>query len=306
LIDALNGHHLWSQRYDRNLQDIFAVQDEITKKIITAMQVKLSEGEQARSAAKGTDNLEAFLKCLQANEYFDRLSIESNALAKQLAEEAISLDPEYAYAYFIQAKSHSLDVWLRASKSPKQSYVKAMELLQKAIALDDTFAEAHGRLGFLYAMIRQYDKAVAQAEKAVSLSPNSSTAHFTLGKVLFFNGRAEESIPEYEKSIRLNPIPPNNYLWSLGLSYCWLGQYEEAIKWGEKAIHQKSDLLAHLIMTVIYSLSGREEDARVQAEKVLKISPKFTLSKFKKRLTYKNKSDVEQFISVLRKAGIPE
>jgi adenylate cyclase len=102
LIDALKGHHLWSERYDRNLKDIFAVQDEITKKIITAMQVKLTEGEQARTVAKGTNNLEAYLKCLQANEYLNRANIENDALAKQLAEEAINLDPEYAWAYYIK------------------------------------------------------------------------------------------------------------------------------------------------------------------------------------------------------------
>ena len=100
LIDALNGHHLWAKRYDRNLSDIFAVQDEITKKIITAMQVKLTEGEQIRAAARGTANLEAYLKCLQAKEYIQLVNIESIALAKQLAEEAIALDPEYAWAYY--------------------------------------------------------------------------------------------------------------------------------------------------------------------------------------------------------------
>jgi len=249
LVDALTGHHLWAKRYDRNLEDIFTVQDEITKNIITAMQVKLTEGEQIRATAKGTNNLEAYLKYLQANEYHQRLNPESNALAKQLAEEAVALDPEYAWAYYALGRSHQLDVWLRVSKSPKQSLAKAMELLQKAIVLDDTFAEAHGRLGFLYSMIRQYDKSIAEAEKAVALNPNSATAHFYLGKVLIFDGRWEESIPEYKKAIRLNPIPPNAYLWSLGLSYCWTGQCEEAITWCEKAVRQEpNSLLARMMM----------------------------------------------------------
>jgi len=126
LIDALKGNHLWSERYDRNLNDIFAVQDEITKNIITALQVKLTEGEQARSAAKGTNNLEAYLKYLQARELIHHINIETNALAKQLAEEAISLDPEYAWAYKILGQSHMLDVWLGTSKSPKDSMGKAI------------------------------------------------------------------------------------------------------------------------------------------------------------------------------------
>ncbi len=199
LVDALNGHHLWAKRYDRSLSDIFAVQDDLTKNIITAMQVKLTAGEEVKAAAKGTKNLEAYLKYLQASELINQINPESNALAKQLAEEAIALDPEYAWAYYALGRTYTLDVWLGTTKSPKQSIAKAMESLQKAIALDNTFAEAYSRLGFLYSMTRQHDKGIAEAEKAVALNPNSATAHFYLGKTLFFAGRCEESIRNTKK-----------------------------------------------------------------------------------------------------------
>jgi len=305
LIDALNGHHLWAERYDRNLSDIFAVQDEITKKIITAMQVKLTEGEQVRTAAKGTNNLEAYLKCLQANEYWNRLNIESNALAKQLTEEAIALDPEYAWAYYNLGRTQTASVWFGVSKSPKQSITKAMELFQKALVFDDTLAEAHGRIGFLYSMIGQHDKGVAEAEHGVTLNPNSALAHMMLGKILTFAGRYEESIPELKKAIRLNPIPPNIYLYSLGIAYCWTGQYEEAITWCEKAVRREpNSLFARLFMAMAYSLSGRDEEARAEAAEVLRINPKFSLEKFAKKVTYKNKTDKERCIGALRKAGL--
>jgi adenylate cyclase len=198
-----------------------------------------------------------------------------------------------------------IDVWLKSSKSPKQSLGKAMELLQKAIALDDTYAEAYGRLGFLYSMTRQYDKAVEAGEKGVALSPNSAIAHFMLGKNLFFAGRSEESIPEYKKAIRLNPIPPHNYLWSLGLSYAYTGQYQEAITWCEKAVSQAPDsLLDRMMMAVVYSLSGRDEEARAEAAEVLRIQPKFSLKGFEKKLTYKRVEDREKFLGALRKAGL--
>jgi len=305
LIDALTGHHLWAERYDRNLNDIFAVQDEITKKIITAMQVKLTEGEQARSAAKGTDNLEAYLKSLQANEYFNRLNIESNALAKQLAEEAIALDPEYAWAYYNLALTRTAEVWLGVSKSPKQSITKAMGLLQKAIVLDDTFAEPHAQLGYLYSMVRQHDKALAEGERAVALNPNSADSHMRYGKILTFAGRHEESIPELKKAIRLNPIPPNIYLYSLGISYAWMGQYEEAITWCEKAVRREpNSMFARLFMTMVYSLSGRDEEARIEAAEVIRVQPKFSLEKFAKKVTYKNQEDKERCIRALSKAGL--
>ena len=305
LIDAINGNHLWAKRYDRNLSDIFAVQDEITKKIITAMQVKLTEGEQVRTAAKGTNNLEAYLKCLQANEYWNRLNIESNALAKQLTEEAIALDPEYAWAYYVLSRTHQIDMWHGTTKSPKESMAKAMELLQKAIALDDTFAEAHSELGFLFSIEKQYDKALALGEKAVALNPNSADSHLRLGKIFVFAGRWEESIPEYKTAMRLNPIPPVLYFWSLGLSYGATGQYEEAITWCEKAVRQAPDsLLDRMMMAVVYSFSGRDEEARAEAAEVLRIQHKLTLKGFEKKLTYKREEDREKFLDALRKAGL--
>lgn len=269
------------------------------------MQVKLTEGEQARAVSKGTNNLEAYLKCLQANELINKTNPESNALAKQLAQEAIALDSEYAWAYYVLGRSHMMDVWVRASKSPKESIGKAIELVQKAIVLDDTNADSHSLSGFLYSMTKQYDKAIAQAEKAVALNPNSALAHFIVGKTFFFAGRCEESIPEYKTAIRLNPIPPNNHLWSLGLSYAYTEQYEEAIKWCEKAVRQEpNDLLARMMMSVVYSLSGRDEKARAEAGEVLRIQPKFYLEKFEKNVTYKREVDKERFLGALRKAGL--
>jgi len=301
LIDATSGNHLWSNSYIRELKDLFAVQDDITKNIITAIQVKLTEGEQARATAKGTDNLDAYLKCLQASELIHRVNPESNALAKQLAEEAIALDPEYAYAYYNLGRAHQLDVFLRVSKSPKQSIGKAIEFIKKAIALDDTLAEAHGRLGYIYSMTRQYDKGIAQAEKGVALNPNSAMAHVMLGKTLSFASRWEESIPPYKKAIRLNPIPPTMYLYSLGLSYGFTGQYEEGIKWCEKAVHREPDALyARIMMTVVYSWSGQEEKARAEAAEVLRIQPKYTV----RRGAYKRKEDTDRFVNALHKAGL--
>ena len=305
LIDATTGNHIWSERYDRKLEDLFALQDDITKKIITAMQVKLTKGEEVKAASKGTNNLDAYLKCLQANELINKINPESNALAKQLAQEAIALDPDYPWAYYVLGRSHMMDVWVRASKSPKESIGKAIELVQKAIAMDSTNADAHSLSGFLYSMTKQYDKAIAQAEKAVALNTNSAWAHFIMGKTLFFAGRSEESISEYKRAIRLNPIPPGNHFWSLGLSYAYTEQYEEAIKWCEKAVRQEpDDLLARMMMTVVYSLSGRDEEARAEAAEVLRIQPKITLDKFKKKLTYKKDVDRDRFLNALQKSGL--
>jgi len=234
-----------------------------------------------------------------------QFNIESNALAKQLAQESIALDPEYAMPYMVLSSTHQMDVFLGTSKSPKESVAKSMELIQKAIDLDPTFAEGYGHLGFTFSMIGEHDKAVAKAEQAVALNPNSAYVHMRLGHTLRFAGRNEEAIPEYKKAIRLNPIPPTNYLFGLGLAYCWTGQYEEAIKWCEKAVRQDPDsFLAHLMMTEVYSLSGRKEDARVEAAEVLRINPKFSVDKWEKASTLKNKTETERSMAALRKAGL--
>jgi len=298
LIDAINGHHLWAKQYDRTLDDIFALQDEITKKIITAMQVKLTEGDRALTAAKGTENLEAYLKYLQANEYINQLNWESLTLAKKLAEEAIALDPDYAMPYVVLAIINTNKFWVDTSESQESYLADATALLKKAIALDDSNAEAHSRLAFVYLFNEQPEKALEQAAKAVTLDPNSSSAHYGMGKVLAFTEREEEAIAEYKKAIRLNPIPPNSYLWSLGLSCAEIGNYDEGIEWCQKAIRQEPDsLFAHIMMTVVYSWSGRDEDARAEADEVLRINPNFSLERFSKRAAPK-------LVDALRKAGL--
>ena len=302
LIDTKKGHHLWAQTYDRNLHDIFAVQDNITMSIITSMQVKLTEGEQIRIAAKDTDNLEAYLKYLQAFDYIYQFTAESNALGKQLAEEAIALDPNYAVAYNALAISHRMDVWLGTSKSPKQSMEKCMELSHKAIELDSSYADAYSTLAFTLAQIGKHEEAVITAQKAVSLNPNSAQAHKILAHSLRFAGRSDEAIPEYKKAIRLDPIPPSDYLFGLGMAYCWTGQYEEAIKWCKKAVLTSPDsYLPHLMLAAVYSIAGKKADARAESTEVLRIDPKFSVEKFEKRFKSKNK---DLLINELLKVGL--
>jgi adenylate cyclase len=298
LIDALNGHHLWAKQYDRNLDDLFAVQDEITKKIITAMQVHLTEGDRARAAAKGTENLEAYLKYLQANDYINQSNRESMVLGRKSAEEAIALDPEYAMPYVVLAIINISEFWVGTGKSQEQSLKEATAFLQKAIALDDSNSEAHSRFASVYIFSEQPEKALEQAAKAVNLDPNSSSAHYGMGKVHSFADRYEDAIREYKKAIRLNPIPPNSYFWSLGLACAEIGKYDEGIEWCQKAIRQEPDsLFAHIMMTVVYSYSGRDVDARAETAEVLRINPNFSLERFSKRAGPK-------LVEALRKAGL--
>jgi len=305
LIDAITGNHLWAERYDRDLKDIFAVQDEITIKIILSMRVKLTEGEQVlRGRPPG--NLEAYLKLLQAQENIQRFNIEGNIMGKQLAEEAIALDPELAGGYGILGAGYMMDVWLGLSKSPKESLDKAVELTQKAISLDPKGSSTpHAALGYLYTLKRDYDKAIAEGEKAVALDPGGADAYALLGMSLNYADRPKEAIPLFEKAIRLNPNGPTHYFLNFGTSYRMMGRYQEAITQYKKALRiAPNNIIAHLALAGTYNLLGRDEEAHAEAEEVLKINPKFSLESYAKTLPFKNQAQIDRLVEALRKAGL--
>jgi len=307
LIDAITGHHLWSERYDRDLKDIFALQDEITMKIINALQVELTEGEHARLWGKGTSNLKAYLSALKARELIIQQTREGNILARRMAEEAIALDPEYARSYQLLGATHMMEVWFRTTKSPERSLKTAVELTQKALALDDSYADAHGFLGFLYTMLRKHDKGVIEAEKAVALDPNGAGSHYYLSFALRYAGRFEEAIQAIEKAIRLSPFPPVTYFRGAAMAYIGVGKYEEAILAAQKGVTvAPNDFMARAILAAAFSLAGREAEARTETEEVLRINPKYSIEYQAKTLPFKNKRDLEHCIGALRKAGLPE
>ena len=304
LVDATTGGHLWSERYDRDLKDIFALQDEITMKILTAVRVKLTEGEQAHLYAKGAENLDSFMKVLQGMPYFYRFNKEGNIQARQMFEEAIALEPKNPAAYTCLGWTYLMEVWFGPSESPGKSMERAAKLAQKALALDDTLDLPHSLLGNIYLMSRQHEKAVAEAKRAVALNPNGADAHAHLGMTLNYVGRPEEAIALLNKAIRLNPIPPNWYSFTLGEAYFLAGQYEEAVAAYKRVLHgNPDDVRAHTGLAATYSLLGREEEARAAAAEVFRIEPKFSVE-YVKTLPFKNKADTELLIEALRKAGL--
>ena len=306
LVDAQTNQHLWAERYDRDLGDIFDVQDEITKKIITELQIKLTEGEQARLWAKGTDSLQAYLKYLQGIDYL-KFNREDNVLMRRMAQEAIVLDPQYSNAYSLLGLSHAVDVWLKNTKSPEESLRRALELAQQAVALDNANAFAYGLMGYVYTMLGQHEKGIAEATKAAALDPNSARALDFLGFALRFGDRPNEAIPVLKKAIRLDPFTPSNRLFSLGFAYLYAGQYEKAIPPCQKATDREPDNLgAHLCLVFTYSEAGRDEDARASASEILRIEPNFSVEYFSDSYPHKNIAVKERFMTALRKAGLPD
>jgi adenylate cyclase len=305
LIDAISGHHLWADRYDRDLKNIFVLQDEITMKIITALQVKLTAGELATLWAKGTKNLEAYLKYMQAYANYSFQTKEGNTLAKKLAEEVIALDPNYPRGYILLAQTHLWDILLGITESPDQSLAKATELAKKALALDDSDTSAHGMLGGIYVMSRQYDKAIAQVERTISLNPNSWDSFIRYGFILLNSGRPEEAIPAFKNARRLNPSPSQFYFLHIATAYRLTGRYEEAIEAAKEGLrYVPNNVNIYLQLTATYSMMGREKEAQTAAAEVMKNNQKFSLEWYAKTIYFKNQTDIDKTIEALRKAGL--
>jgi len=305
LIDAVNGHHLWAERFDRDLKDIFALQDEIAMKVLTALEVKLVGGHTSLLISRGTDNLEAYLTVLQGREFHERSNRENNFMARQKFEEALALDPNYAAAFNLLARTHFMDVWLGSSKSPKASLMTAIDLTQKSIVLDDSLADSHALLGYLYTLTRQHDKAIAQGERAVELDPNSSLAYIWLGVSLNYIGRKEEAVPMIEKAIRLNPMPPSSWYVFLSSALSNAGRYDEAVTASRKAVKlSPNNIFAQLALVLSCNLGRRDEEARSAAAEVLRIQPNFSVDNFAKRMPYKDPADIQRIVKAWRKAGL--
>jgi len=302
MVDAFTGHHIWAEKYDRDLKNIFVLQDEITMKIITALQVKLTAGEMAHLMAKGAKNIDAYIKFLQGIDLMT--TKEGNAQARKILEEAITLDPEYSRLYTALAFTHLNDVWYGTTESSEESLARAFELAEKAIPLDDSNAAAHGALGWIYAMKRQYDRAVTECERAVSLSPNSAETFEWLGTVLTWAGRAEEAVKYLQHAIRLNPLPSASMLNFLAVAYRDSGQYEKAIEASKKALQREPTYqFPYIHMTISYIRLGREEEARAAAAELLKVNPKFSLERYAKVLPFP-RPIADRVVEDLRKAGL--
>jgi len=309
LIDALTGHHLWAERYERDQKDLFAVQDEITMKILQATRVKLSEGEISSAYSqyfRGRQGFDCYLKIMEASKYADRFTLEDYNVARRLLEEAISICPENPIGYVRLGWVYRFGAILDKTMPYREALEKAKELIKKALAMDDTLADAHILLSILYRSKKEkeYDKSIAEGRRAVELDPSGSTAYTYYAAALLFASRPEEAIPLLQKAIRLNPNAQSWTFVFLGHAFRNTGRLKEAVSAYKKVLKRAPDhLIAHVALTTVYSLMGREEEARAEAQEVLRINPKFSLIRFKKTaLVFKDKSENDMILNAMTKA----
>ncbi len=303
LIDSTSGGHLWAERYDRDLVNVFDLQDEITLKIITALQMKLARGEQANIWVGATNNLNALEKYCQGLEaLWSRLN---DVMAKQFLEEAIDLDHEFLPPYVSLGWCHMLDYWLNLTDPPEPSMEEAFGLANKVIALNSAIAPPHSLLGKIYLNKRMYDKGIAEGKQAVVLNPNDADCHAHLGIILSFSGKPQEALYWFRKAFRLNPNPPALYFGYLGMAYNILGLYEKAIAAHKNCLKLVPDNpWAYVGLAESYSLSGDIEKARSAAAEVYRVFPPFSAEYHAMAMAYRYKADEKRFLDAIRKAGL--
>jgi adenylate cyclase len=307
LIDAQTGGHVWSDRYDRDLKDVLALQDEITTKVMVALRVKLIAGEQARYwvERKAKVNREAYEKILQAIGYMYQATEDGNVAARKLLEEAIALDPQWAIPYSTLALAHWVAAGMAWSKDSGESGRQAYVMAKKALSLDESSGPAHYVLGNIYTSLGRYDEAIAEGKRAVELNPNGAETLAHLGSILNRAGSPEEAIPVLHKAMRLNPMPPAWYYQVLGESYALTDQYDKAIAEFEKGLQvQPNHAVCLLGLAVTYSVTGREKESRKIVSEFLRMNPKFSLERLEKLVMYKDPAVTKRFIDALRKAGL--
>ena len=307
LIDTTTGYHLWSENYDRDLSDIFALQDEITLKIMNALQIKLTMGEQARLWAGATINIQAYDMHMRGNECFFRINEKDNKQARRFYHEAINFDNTYAEPYVMLGHSHILDLLYRWSNSPIESFEQAEKCAERALALKDSLDLTHSLWGWIYLFRRQHEKAIKEGERAIELNPNGAEAHIQLSFILILSDETELAIKLAKRAFRLNPIPLPYYYMFLAMAYRNNGQYDKAIELSKKGLRGNPDQLSvYLTLAASYMYLNRTEEAHKAVKEVLRIHPNFSLEHQAKTMPYKRQETGDRFIEALRKAGLPD
>jgi len=311
LIDAETGDHLWADRYDREIKDIFSVQDQVTQKVVSELAITLKASEVERLYRKHTENIEAYDLYIRIIRKCWPPKKECHPEAIELSKRVIELDPKFAGGYQLLSFMLSAGVRLGCSTSPREDVEKALELAQKAVSIDDTFAQSYNSLASAYLEKREHEDALAAASAAVRIEPGGYNTNIFLGFYLHWMGRGEEAVKAVKKAQQLNPKYLSDPLpWLLdfmGFACFTAGRYEESIAAWKQAIDRYGPFISRdSFLTAAYSELGRDDEAKAMAQQLLKRHPKFSLSSFNLARTYKNPEDTERLLNALRKAGLPD
>jgi adenylate cyclase len=306
LIDATSGHHLWAQHYDRELRDIFAVQDEIIDTIVASLELKLGRVERERAILKAPRNLDAWDLLQRGWWHLFQGTREDLLKAQSLFHEAEELDPHCSLAFSGLAISHLYQVGYQWSKTPGQSLADSLRAAEKSVALGEDEPMAHFALGLASANTGQYERAVAAFERVIELNPSSAAGNWGLGSALAYLGRPDEGVRLIEKALRLSPHDPvmHEFLFDLGVAHFLAARYEEAIRCENRSLQARPDQPgAYRVLAASYGHLGRSREARTALDAMFRLAPDFSVETLRVHVP---SEVVERYLEGWRKAGLPD
>ena len=305
LIDGGTGGHLWAERYDRDLEDIFAVQDEVTQQIVSSLEVTLKAGESQRLASHETDDVNAYDCLLRGRELFMRFTQEDNLRAREAFQKSLEIDPDCAPAYARLAQTYLWESRFEGSVSTQRSAERAAAYVRKALSLDEALPFAHGVMGNIHLWAKDYDQAISEMVRWIELDPNEADAYVGLANTLNFAGRAEDALPLLDKSMRLNPHYGFLTLFALGQAQFMLGKHVDAIKALERSIvHNPNFIGTKFYLPASYAEAGDIEKAQELVATLERDSPDLLDESIAKVLPFKRSEDFELLMNALKKAGL--
>lgn len=306
LIDAASGGHIWAQRYDGDMEDIFEFQDNIREQIVAALRVSLTPTDKARTENKPTDNVEAYDLFLKGRASYHRYTSENLLEARKCFEEAIEIDPNFADAYAYLSYCH-FQAWFQLGPEFDDNFERANELAERGVALDSTSAVALTRLGWIQTFMRRHDQAIANMEKAFALAPNNADVNATFGQILNYWGDPKRGLKMMEKAFSLEMFVPPNWEFQVGCSRLLLRQYDQAASRFLKTIERAPKWVpGYLYLASAYAGLDRLEDARDATKQVLEIDPQYTVNEAARQYPFRLDEVRNHIFDSFRKAGLPE
>jgi adenylate cyclase len=307
LVDAEAGTHVWADRYDGAMADMFRLQDEITRGLTSALAVEVSPGQRQDLGPPPTTSPRAYDRFLRGRHgFYLYANKDQNRKARALFQDAIAFDPEFALAYAMLGWTHVFDAMNGWSAERERSLAQALELANQAVSREQALPVAYFVRGLAYREQGEYVKALVEAEKAIAYDPNYANAHVLLATLLYYAGRPEEGLARIQKAIQLNPHHPYNYSFHLGQALFVLRRNEAAIAAFAQGIESNpaSERL-HVWLTAAYAQAGHQEEAEWEAGQVLTLNPEFSVARMRESFPFKDPADLEHFLDSLRKAGLP-
>jgi adenylate cyclase len=307
LIDGTTGGHIWAERYDRELRDIFAVQDEVTREIVSALAPRLSPQARKRVDSRYTENLEAYEHFLRGRDQAFRDTPEANAQARAMLEQAVALDPGFSLAFSHLSRNCVVAYVNRWGDAPDRSLARAMDLGERAVKLDEANPHAWFAVGAATLWLMQHDRAADAAGKCLAIDPNFAEGHALFGLILVYSGKPREAIASLHKAMRLDPHYRDIYLHLLALAHVQLEEYELAASVLRRRLVRKPESdISRVLLAAVHGHMGDVDASRAEWDEVLRINPDYSLEHRRRILPYRKPADFERILDGLRKAGLVE